>query len=77
MPMCLSRVLFGLESSARARSRDRLSRADVFDSSPVGGCKYKKYVLYISTDEQHFWKTLYTFSETGIGAELLVFPPTA
>ena len=49
--MCLSRVLFGLESSARARSRNQRSRANVFESSPVGGCKYERYVRYISTDE--------------------------
>ena len=52
MPMCSIRVLFGLESSARSRSRDRLSGSDVFKLSPVGGCKYERYVLYISTDEQ-------------------------
>ena len=53
MPMCSSRVLFGLELSARDRSRDRLSRADMFESSHVGGCKYERYVRYISTDEQY------------------------
>ena len=53
MPMCSSRVLFGLELIARAWSRDRLSRADVFDSSPVGGFKYERCVRYISTDEQN------------------------
>ena len=52
MPMCSSRVLFGLESSARARSRDRILRADVFELSPVGGCNYERYVRYISIDEQ-------------------------
>ena len=52
MPMCSSRVLFGLESIARAGSRDWNSRADVFESSPVGGCNYKRYIRYISTDEQ-------------------------
>ena len=51
MPMCSSRVMLGLESSAHACSRDWLSFADVFESSPVGGCKYKRYVRYISTDE--------------------------
>ena len=52
MPTCSSRVLFGLELSARARSRNRILQADVFGSSPVGGCKYESYVRYISTDEQ-------------------------
>ena len=52
MPMCSSRVLLGLELSARAQSHDQISRADVFESSPVGGCRYKRYVQYISTDEQ-------------------------
>ena len=50
--MCSSRVLLGLESSARARSRNQRSRADMFESSHVGGCKYKMYVRYISTYEQ-------------------------
>ena len=52
MPMCLSRVLLGLESSAHARSHNHRSRADVFESSPVGGCKYERYVRYVRTDEQ-------------------------
>ena len=50
--MCSSRVLLGLESSARAWLRDLLSRADVFESSPIRGCKYESYVHYISTYEQ-------------------------
>ena len=52
MMMCPSQVLLGLESSARARSRNQRLCADVFESSIVGGCKYKRYVRYISTDEQ-------------------------
>ena len=52
MPMCASQFLFGLESSTRAWSRNRLLRADMFKSSPVGGCKYERYVRCISTDEQ-------------------------
>ena len=51
MPMCSSQVMLGLESSARDRSRNDRSRADVCESSPVGGCKYKSYVRYVSTDE--------------------------
>ena len=39
--LCLSPVLLGLDSSA-----------DVCKSSPVGGSKYKRYVRYVSTDEQ-------------------------
>ena len=31
-----SRVLLGLDSSARVRSHSHCSRADVFESSPVG-----------------------------------------
>ena len=51
MPMCSSQVLLGLGSSARDRSHSHRSRADVCESSPVGGCKYKRYVQYVSTDE--------------------------
>ena len=51
MPMCSSRVLLGLESSARTQLRNHRSRADVFESIPVGGCKYERYVQYASTDE--------------------------
>ena len=54
MPMCSSRVLFGLDSSTCAWSRNQCPRADVFESIPDGGCKYEKYVRYISTDEQYF-----------------------
>ena len=50
--MCLSQVLLGLELSARAWSRSHRLRADVWESSPVGGCKYERYVWYVSTDEQ-------------------------
>ena len=57
VPMCLSRFLLGLESSARDWSRNQRSRADVFESSHVGGCKYKRYVQYISTNEQLQIKT--------------------
>ena len=49
--MCSSRVLLGLKLSARARSRNRILRADVFNLSPVRGCKYERYVRYISTYE--------------------------
>ena len=49
VPMCLSRFLLGLEASARAQLRDRISRDDVLESSPVRDCKYDKYVRYIST----------------------------
>ena len=52
MPMCLIQVLLGLELSARARSRNQRLRANVFESIPVGGFKYERYVQYISTDEQ-------------------------
>ena len=45
--------MLGLDSSARDWSRDRLLRADVFESSPVRGCKYERYVRYISTDEKY------------------------
>ena len=51
MPLCSSRVLFRLESSARALSCDQILRADMFELSPVGGCKYERYVRYISIDE--------------------------
>ena len=50
MRMCSSRVLLGLESSARTRSHNQHSSADVFDSSPVEGCKYERCLRYISTD---------------------------
>ena len=50
--------MLGLGSSARARSRDRLSRADMFKSSPVGGCNYERYIRYISTDEHTLVTTL-------------------
>ena len=50
--MCLVRFLLGLESSARARLRNRLLCADVFELSSVRGCKYERYVRYISTYEQ-------------------------
>ena len=43
--------MLGLESSARAWLRDRLLRADVFESIPVGRCKYERYIRYISTDK--------------------------
>ena len=52
MPMCSSQVLLGLELSARARSRDQLSRDNVFELILVGGCKYERYVCYTSTDKQ-------------------------
>ena len=52
MPMCSSLFLLGLESSAQSGSCNQSSRADVFESSPVGGCKYERYVRLISTDEQ-------------------------
>ena len=42
----------GLESSARDWSRSHCSRSDVIKSSPVGGCEYKMYVRYVSTNEQ-------------------------
>ena len=42
----------GLELSAHARLRNQRSCVDVFESSPVGGCKYERYIRYISTDEQ-------------------------
>ena len=41
--------MLGLESRARAWSRDQISRADVFELIPVRGCKYERYVRYIST----------------------------
>ena len=59
MPMCSSRVLVGLESSARAWLRNQRSRADVSKLSPIVGCKYKRYVRYISNDEQE-QKTIIT-----------------
>ena len=52
MPMCLSRVLLGLDLSARARSRSHRSRADVCELNTVGGCKYESYVQYVSTYEK-------------------------
>ena len=52
MLMCPSQVLLGLELSAHAWSHNQRSCADVFELSPVGGFKYKRYVQYISTDEQ-------------------------
>ena len=58
MPMCLSRVLLGLESSARARSCNHRSRSGVCESSIVGGCKYERYVRYVSTDEHTLVTTL-------------------
>ena len=44
------------DRSARARSRDWLSSADVFGSSlvRVGGCKYERYVWYIITYEHQY-----------------------
>ena len=51
MPMCSSRLLLVLELSARDRSRSHCLRADVCKSIPVGGCKYERYVRYVSTDE--------------------------
>ena len=54
-----SRVLLGLASSARVRLRSYVSRAYVFESSHIWGCKYKRYVRYVSTDEQ-FW-TIWTY----------------
>ena len=62
MPMCSSQVLLGLESSAHARSRSHRSRADVCESIPVGGCKYERYVLYVSTDEQGYHDVAPLFS---------------
>ena len=50
--------MLGLELIARARLRNRRLRADVFESSPVGGCKYERYVRYISTDGQLYIKNL-------------------
>ena len=50
--MCSSRVLLVLESSARDCLRSHCSRANLCELSPVGGCKYKRYVRYVSTDEQ-------------------------
>ena len=47
----LSRVLLGLASSARVRLHSYGSRAYVFESSPIWGCKYKRYIWYVSTDE--------------------------
>ena len=47
-----SRVLLGLELCARVQLRSRRSRAYVFESIPVWGCKYKRYVRYVSTDER-------------------------
>ena len=51
--------MLGLESSAHARSRDWILCANVFESSPVRvrGCKYKRYVCYISTYEHTLVKT--------------------
>ena len=46
--------LLGLESSARAWLHNQRSQADVFESSSVGGCKYERYVQYISTNEHHY-----------------------
>ena len=43
--------MLGLESSAHARPRNHRLRADVCESSPVGGCKYERYIRYVSTDE--------------------------
>ena len=43
----------GLELSARDWLRSHHSCADVCESSPVGGCKYKRYVRYVSTDEHN------------------------
>ena len=45
--------MLGLESSARARLRNHRFRSDVCESSPVGGCKYKRYVRYVITDEHN------------------------
>ena len=62
MPICLSRVLLVLESSARVWSLSHSSRADVCESSPVGGCKYERYVRYVSTDEQGYHDVAPLFS---------------
>ena len=50
--MCSSQVLLGLELSACDWLRSHCSLDDVCGLSPVGGCKYKRYVRYVSTDEQ-------------------------
>ena len=67
MMMCSSRVLLILESSARARWRSHRSRADVCDLSPVGGCKYERYVRYVSTDEQYYFINFITlYKSSGV-----------
>ena len=73
MPMCSSRVLFGLESSGRALSRNWLSHANVFELSPVGGCKYERYVRCISTNEQRQPAKHHVAKITGSAWELLDF----
>ena len=44
--------MLGLASSARVQLRSYGSRAYVFQSIPIWGYKYKRYVRYVSTDEQ-------------------------
>ena len=62
-----SRVLLGLASSARVRLRSYGSRDYLFDSSPILGCKYKRYVRYVSTDEQKFLKQAKYIWEVHVG----------
>ena len=62
MLMCSSWFLLGLESIAQSWSRNQSSPADVFESIPVGGCKYKRYLRYISTDEQLYVMSIRTLN---------------
>ena len=49
LPRCVRRVVLGLESSVSARSHDWRLVVNVFELSPIGGCKYERYVRYINT----------------------------
>ena len=60
--MFSSQVMLGLEASARDWSRSHCSHSDMCESIPVGGCKYERYVLYVSTDEQGYHDVAPLFS---------------
>ena len=63
----LSRVLLVLASSPRVRLRSHGLRAYVFELSPVWGCKHKRYVRYVSTDEQKCPKQAKDIWEVHVG----------
>ena len=62
-----SQVLLGLSLSARFWLRSYGSGAYFFESSPIWGCKYKRYVRYVITDEQKFLKQAKDIWEVHVG----------